>query len=82
MRAHCHQHVGKALNQHAEISLRSIFPDIFQSHAVGAAYVNAIEGAGDRIKPGCIDDDVEFIRAVACLDTGRCDAFDWCRCSI
>ena len=23
-------------------------------------YVNAVEGAGDRIKPGCIDDDIEL----------------------
>ena len=71
MRAHRHQQVREAFDQHAEIGLRPVFPQILQPHAVDAAYVDPVEGAGDRVEPGRIDDDVEFVLAVAGLDAAR-----------
>src|SRR5215472_965371 len=41
-----------------------------------APHVDAVEGAGDRVKARRIDDDVEFVFCVARLDAGRGDALD------
>src|ERR1700751_799744 len=60
MRAHCHQKVRETFHQYAEIGLRAVFPQIPQPHAVDAADVDAIKGAGDRVKPSRVDDDVEI----------------------
>jgi hypothetical protein len=46
------------------------------SDAIDAADVDAVEGAGDRVEPGRVDDDVEFVLGVAGLDAGRGDALD------
>ena len=68
MRAHRHQQVGKAFDEHAEIGLRTVFPHILQPHAIDAAYIDPVERAGDRIEPGRVDDDVEFVLPLAGLE--------------
>src|SRR5438045_5985074 len=76
MRAHRHQKVRETFHQYAEIGLRAVFPQILQPHAIDAPDVDAIKGAGDRVKPGRVDDDVEIVFAVAGLDAVRRDALD------
>ena len=76
MRAHRHQKVRETFHQYAEIGLRAVFPQILQPHAVDAADVDAIKGAGDRVKPSRVDDDVEIVFGVAGLDAVRRDALD------
>ena len=71
VRAHQHQHVGEALDQDAEIGLRAALPLVLQPHAVDAPDVDAVEGAGDRVEAGGIDDDVELVVRVAGLDAAR-----------
>ena len=68
MRSHRHQHVRKPLDQHAEIGLRPVLPDVLEPDAIDTAYVDAVIGAGDRVETGRIDDDVEFVRALAGLE--------------
>ena len=51
MRPHHHQEVRKAVDQDAEKGLRPIRPFHFQRHAVDAADIDAVEGAGDRVNP-------------------------------
>src|ERR1051325_6076940 len=76
MRAHRHEEVGKALNEDAEISLWPVCPDILEPHAVCTANVDPVEGAGDSVEPGRINDDVEFVVAVAGLNAGCGDALN------
>src|SRR6516165_1400671 len=76
MRAHHHQHVGEAVDQDAEKGLRPVLPLLLQRHAVDAADVDAVEGAGDRVETGRVNDDVELVFAVTGFDAGRGDALD------
>ena len=59
VRAHHHEHVGEALDLHAEIGLRAALPLVLQPQAVGAAEVDAVEAAGDGVEARGVDDDVE-----------------------
>ena len=68
MRTHRHQQVRKPFDQHAEIGLRAVLPHLLEPHAVDAADIDPVEGAGNRVKAGRIDDDVELALAVAGLD--------------
>jgi hypothetical protein len=76
MRADHHQHVGEALHQDAEISLRPRLPLILQPAPIDAPDIDAVEAAGDRVEPGRVDDDVELVFGVARFDADRRDALD------
>src|SRR3954447_8798173 len=76
MRAHDHQHVRKALDENAEIGLRSILPLVLQPASVDAADIDAVETAGDRVEASGVDDDIERVLSVACLDAVGRDAPD------
>ena len=76
MRAHHHQHVRKAIDQDAEKGLRSVLPLRLERHPVDPADVDAVEGTGDRVETGRVNDDVERVRGVAGRDAGRGDALD------
>src|SRR6516225_2922648 len=76
MRAHHHQHVREAVHQDAEKGLRPVLPLLLQRHPVHAADVDAIEGAGDRVETGRVNDDVELVFAITGFDARRGDALD------
>src|SRR4051812_41248456 len=76
MRAHDHQHVRKALDENAEIGLRSILPLVLQPASVDAADVDAVETAGDRVEASGVDDDIERVLGIAGLDAGGRNALD------
>src|SRR5262249_34926897 len=52
-------------------------PLLLQRRSIDPADVDTVEGAGDRVKAGRVDDDVERVFGVAGLDAGWGDAFDW-----
>src|SRR6516162_10532771 len=69
MRAHHHQHVGKAVHQDAEIGLRFVLPLIPQQPAsIHTPDIDTVEAAGDRVEAGRVDGQVEFVLGVASLD--------------
>src|SRR5262249_27235163 len=76
MRAHDHQHVGEAVHQDSEKGLRSVLPLVLQRHPIDAPDIDAVEGAGDRVEAGRVNDDVELVLGIAGPDAGRGDALD------
>src|SRR6202048_1024118 len=76
MRAHHHQHIGKVIHQDAEKGLWSVLPFFLQRRSIDPADVDTVEGAGDGVEAGRVNDDVEFVLGVAGLDADRRDAFD------
>src|SRR3954447_15931795 len=76
MRAHDHQHVRKALDEDAEIGLRSIFPLVLQPASIDAADVDAVETAGDRVETSGVYNDVERVLGIAGLDALGRDALN------
>ena len=62
----------------AEVGLRAVRPYVLERPTADAADVDAVEGAGDRVESGGVDDHVEFVLGVAGLDAGRGDALDRC----
>ncbi len=59
-----HQEVGEAVDHHAEVTRAGVPPLVPQRLAIGAADVDVIEGAGDGVEAGGIDDDVELVVAL------------------
>ena len=57
MRAHHHQHVGKALDQDAEIGLRPGIPLVLQPAPIDAPDIDTVETTGDRVEAGRVDDE-------------------------
>src|SRR3984893_2156371 len=76
MRTHHHQHIGKVIHQDAEKGLWSVLPFFLQRRSIDPADVDTVEGAGDRVEAGRVNDDVEFVLGVAGLDAARREAFD------
>ena len=68
MRAHHHQKIGKPVHQDPEKGLRPVAPFVLQRRPVHPADIDTVEGAGDRIEAGGIDDDVELVFGVGGLD--------------
>src|SRR4030095_1487740 len=60
----------------AEKGLRPVLPLLLERHPVDPADVDAVEGTGDRVETGRVDDDVELVLGVASLDAGRGDALN------
>ena len=76
MRSHQHQHVRKFMDHDAEIGLRPLSPLVLQPHAANPAKIDLVEAAGDGVKTGRVDDDVERVFPVAGLDPRRRDPLD------
>ena len=76
MRAHDHRHVGKALDEHAKISLRPVAPGVLQRNPIDASDIDAIEGAGDRVEAGGVNNQVEFVLRRAGFNACRRHALD------
>ena len=76
MRAHHHQHVGEAFDQDAEIGWRPLTPLVLEPASIDAPDIDTIEGAGDRVEAGRVDDQVELVLGTTGLDAGRRDALD------
>ena len=71
-----HHQVREPVHQHAEKGRRAVAPLLAQGLTTGAADVDAVEGAGDGVEAGGVDDDVEVMVARAGPDAGPGDALD------
>src|SRR5260370_408559 len=60
----------------AEVCPWSVCPRVPEPLSADAADIDAIEGAGDGIEAGRVDDQVELVLGLAGLDPGRRDALD------
>ena len=68
VRPHRHQQVREAFDEHAEIGLRPVRPNILQALAAGAFDVDPVESARDGVEPGRVDEDVERMFPLAGLE--------------
>ena len=59
-----HQQIRKTVNQHAEEGRRRVLPFRVQRLAANAFDVDLVIGAGDGVKAGGVDDDVELVVAL------------------
>ena len=64
LRAGRHQHVGEAVDHHAEEGRDGGAPLVGELLAADALDVDLVEGAGDGVEAGGIDDDVEVVVAL------------------
>ena len=63
LRSGRHQQVWKTVREHAEEGRRRVLPLVEQLLAADARDVDEVIGAGDGVKTGGIDDDVELVVA-------------------
>ena len=64
LRAGRHQHVGEAVDHHAEEGRDGGAPLVGELHAARALDVDLVEGAGDGVEARGVDDDVELVVAL------------------
>ena len=74
-----HHHVRHAADQEAEKGDWPVGPFLAQRATAGAANVYFVEGAGESVEAGRVDDDVELEAARAGVEAGRGNLLDRCR---
>src|SRR5258708_4118088 len=72
------RHPGSDLVHQQTLAQRQdvIGPLLLEPHGADAAYVDPVEGAGDGVEAGRVDDDVERALAVSSPNAARGDALD------